>query len=69
MLFRKKIERSCLYCTCSTKLNEDQMLCIRRGIVSADNKCRKFRYDPFKRIPAKPKALDLSKYDGDDFSL
>lgn len=69
MLFRKKIERSCLYCACSAKLNEDQMLCTKRGVVSVDGQCRKFRYDPFKRIPAKPRALDLSKYDGDDFSL
>ncbi len=69
MLFRKKIERSCLYCTNSAKLNEDQMLCTKRGVVSMDGACRKFRYDPFKRVPARPKALDLSKYEEDDFSL
>lgn len=69
MLFRKKIERSCLYCANSVKLNEDQMLCTKRGVVSMDDACRKFRYDPFKRIPARPRALDLSKYEADDFSL
>lgn len=69
MLFRKKIERSCAYCTYSAKLNEEQMLCTKRGVVSADSACRKFRYDPFRRIPVKPKALDLSKYSQDDFSL
>lgn len=69
MLFRKKIERSCIYCVHSARLNQDQMLCTRHGVVSMYYQCRKFRYDPFKRIPARPKALDLSKYDGDDFSL
>lgn len=69
MLFRKKIQRSCLYCTHSTRLGDDQMLCTKRGVVSADSACRKFRYDPFKRIPSKPKALDFTKYDADDFSL
>lgn len=69
MLFRKKIERSCIYCTHSVRLNQDQMLCTKHGVVSMYYQCRKFRYDPFKRIPAKPRALDLSKYDGDDFSL
>lgn len=69
MLFRKKIERSCLYCTNSAKLNEDQMLCTKHGVVSMYYQCRKFRYDPFKRVPARPKALDLSKYEADDFSL
>ena len=69
MLFRKKIPRSCHYCAYSAKLDEEQMLCTKRGVVSIDFQCRKFRYDPIKRIPSKPKALDLSKYDNDDFSL
>ena len=47
-----------------------QILCSKKGIVlSSDSACRKFRYDPCKRIPSKPKALDFSKYDEHDFSL
>jgi len=69
MLFRKKIERSCSYCAFSTKMDQENMLCIKRGVVSADTDCRKFRYDPFKRIPPRPRALDFSKYEDDDFSL
>ncbi len=69
MLFRKKIEKSCLYCRYGTKMSEDMMLCAKKGIVVISEDCRKFRYDPFKRIPAKPKALDFSKYEEDDFSL
>lgn len=69
MLFRKKIEKSCSYCARGTKLDEDQVLCTRKGVVSVDGKCWKFRYDPYKRIPAKPKALDFEKYNQEDFSL
>lgn len=69
MLFRKKIDRSCLYCRYGTRLDEEMMLCAKKGIVQLCDDCRKFRYDPFKRVPPKPKALDFSKYEEDDFSL
>ena len=69
MLFRKKIESSCEYCTYGTKTEPGQILCIKKGIVSADSACRKFVYDPCKRIPPKAKALDFSKYEDVDFSL
>lgn len=69
MLFRKKIEKSCAYCRFGTMLEEDMVLCIKRGVVPLGKKCRKFRYDPLKRVPSKPKALDFSKYEKEDFSL
>lgn len=69
MLFRKKIERSCAYCVHGTALEEDLILCAKRGLRTPNDKCWKFHYDPCKRIPLKPKALDLSRYDMDDFSL
>ena len=69
MLFRKKIERSCTYCVYGTMLEEDQVLCSKKGLRSAEKPCRKFKYDPCKRIPAKAKAMDFGKYDEDDFSL
>ena len=69
MLFRKKIERRCEYCRFSTKLVEDQMLCSKKGIRSADSACLRFAYDPCKRIPLKPKSPDFSLYEETDFSL
>ena len=69
MLFRKKIEKSCSYCTYGTKLDDDQILCSKKGVVSLTGKCRKFSYDPCKRIPPKAKALNFQKYNDDDFSL
>ena len=53
----------------STKLNEEQVLCSKKGIMTCNGQCRWFRYDPCKRIPCKAKALDFSKYDEQDFSL
>lgn len=69
MLFRKKIERKCSYCAHSAVLEDQQILCAKRGIMSSDGSCMKFRYDPCKRIPTKAKALDFSKYDKEDYSL
>ena len=68
MLFQKKIEKSCTYCVHGTKLEDNQILCVKKGVVPC-NKCRKFTYDPTKRIPLKPKALDFDKYKTEDFSL
>lgn len=69
MLFRKKIEKSCGYCRYGTTLEDGLALCIKRGVVSTTHKCRKFAYDPIKRVPVKPKALDFEKYSEEDYSL
>lgn len=69
MLFRKKIERSCSYCARAAKIDEDTCLCKKRGIVASDHCCRKFRYDPLKRVPVRMNPKDFSKCDELDFSL
>lgn len=69
MLFRKKIIRSCSYCAHGAHLEDGMILCTKKGIKTDDDQCFWFRYDPCKRIPAKAKALDFSKYSQEDFSL
>ena len=69
MLFRKKIERSCAYCVHGAVLEDGVVLCAKKGMKTVDDQCRKFKYDPCKRIPVKAKALDFTKYDNEDFSL
>ena len=69
MLFRKMIQRSCSYCTHGVRLEDGSILCSKKGLKAEDEKCFKFRYDPCKRIPLKAKALDFSRYDGQDYSL
>ena len=69
MLFRKKMPRSCDYCANGTMISNDQVLCSKHGVVSIYYKCRKFIYDPCKRVPVKAKALDFKKFDDEDFTL
>lgn len=69
MLFRKKIERSCSYCIYGAHLEEGMILCSKKGMKTDADKCRRFKYDPCKRVPKKAKALDFSKYENEDYSL
>lgn len=69
MLFRKNITRSCSYCKHGTSIGEEQVLCVKRGVVSTYDSCKKFRYNPLKRIPPKMKTINFEKFDETDFSL
>lgn len=69
MLFCKKIRRSCTYCVYGAHLEEEAILCSKKGMRTPLDSCRRFKYDPCKRIPVKAKALDFSKYEHEDFSL
>lgn len=69
MFFRKKIMKSCSYCLHAARLDEQTVLCTRKGVRPQDGRCWRFRYDPCKRIPARPKALDFSRYRSEDFTL
>lgn len=69
MLFRKKIERYCVYCTYSGKIDDENVVCQKCGVVPASHHCRRFRYDPLKRVPPQPKTQDFAKYKDTDFSL
>ena len=69
MLFRQKIELTCSYFQHGAYLENGIILCAKKGCKSADDSCRKFKYDPCKRIPVTAKALDFSRYDSEDYSL
>lgn len=69
MLFRKKQPKTCSCCVHSTILDDGLILCTKKGIRSTDEGCRKFSYDPCKRIPVKPKAPDFQKFTNEDFTL
>lgn len=69
MLFTKKIEPRCIYCKRGEALDEEQVICLKKGVVSAGGSCRAFRYDPLKRVPPKPAALELGKLRDEDFVL
>ncbi len=69
MLFTKKIEPRCAYCKKGVALEEDSVLCIKKGVVSPGWHCRGFRYDPLKRVPPPPASPDFSKFKTEDFVL
>jgi hypothetical protein len=48
---------------------ENRMACCKQGIVPPSYSCRRFSYDPLKRVPPRPNAPDFQKYDQKDYSL
>lgn len=69
MLFQKDIDPRCAYCKKGALLDEERVVCLKKGIVSAAGSCRGFRYDPLKRIPPKPVRADFSQLKDEDFVL
>lgn len=67
--FEKKMEARCAYCKHGSSLGEERVMCLKKGIVSAAGSCRRFRYDPLRRVPPKPVAADFSRLENEDFSL
>ena len=67
-LFDKKIDPRCGYCQWGTPLDEEQMMCVKKGIVACTS-CRRFRYDPLKRTPPKPLAASFEHLKDEDFTL
>ena len=62
------ISKRCEYCFYG-KLSADggTVLCPKRGPVSTDYCCRKYKYDILKREPKKPAAVE--KINPDDYKL
>jgi hypothetical protein len=69
VLFRRKMDRYCVYCQFAGKIGEDSMICQKFGVVPAGHSCRHFRYDPLKRVPGRPKAKPFEQFDDKDFRL
>ena len=56
---KNEIEKVCEYCEHAAPLKDKNfMLCKTRGVVSVSFSCRKFLYDPLKRIPSRPVILE-----------
>lgn len=69
MIFDKNQQPRCAYCQRATPLDEGQMMCVKKGIVTCAGSCRRFRYDPLKRTPPKPMAASFDHLKGEDFVL
>ena len=66
--FRKDIEKCCAYCESGRVISDGQVVCSRRGVVDPAGHCRRFSYDPLKRITPRPASLS-GKHSAEDFSL
>lgn len=67
-VFNKKISHCCEYCAnaqISSALN--LIFCKIKGPVSSQDSCRKYKYDPLKRVPHT--EAKLPEYTADDFKL
>lgn len=68
-LFQSDIEPRCAYCARSRALSQEQVVCEKKGVVSAGEHCPAFRYDPLRRVPPRPVKLKLSGFRDEDFQL
>lgn len=67
-MFSNEIPKKCEYCINASPIGRDkEMVCLKRGIVNADDLCRKYKYDPLKREPKKQLISD--NYSPEDFKL
>ncbi len=56
---RRDLGCACAYCENASLLHDnDYVLCERFGVVSAGYSCRRFSYDPLKRVPMPRKRID-----------
>ncbi len=68
-LFQKKIAPRCAYCAKGRALDDEQVACTRKGVMSAGSSCRAFQYDPLRRVPPRPVKLNSDGWKDEDFRL
>ena len=68
-MFEKDIEPRCGYCKRGTPLEDEKVMCVKKGIVAASGACRGFRYDPLKRVPPRPVTASFDHLKNEDFTL
>lgn len=67
-IFNKDLPHACSYCVYGREsLFSGEILCSKRGVTSVRDFCRKYKYDPLKRVPERVKISD--NYKPEDFSL
>ena len=69
MLLDRNIEPFCKYCRHSTHLGNDEVICIKRGIMAVSGNCNAFRYEPTKRVPEVAPSLKVTGFTEEDFEL
>lgn len=66
--FNKTIPHYCMYCQHGTTLGfTDEIICNKHGVMNKFDTCRKYTYDPIKRIPSKDSRE--TSFSEKDFSI
>ncbi|MDR0314879.1 MAG: hypothetical protein LBH71_02880, partial [Oscillospiraceae bacterium] len=65
-LLNRDISPSCKYCLLG-RMSPDKksILCVKRGVMSLESSCRRFKYDPLKRQP--PRLPKIGQFSREDF--
>ncbi len=66
-LFGNNIKPSCKYCNMAKSSDGEKIMCEKFGEVKAYDSCKKFEYNPLKRIPKKELSLAKSAVNDIDF--
>ena len=61
------VEKSCALCVHSAETEEGRCFCVKKGQVYASDLCKKYEYDPFKRVPIP--APKLQEHDAKEFEI
>ena len=69
MLFRKKVDPRCAYCAKGCTIDDEQVACVKKGIVDPEDHCGAFVYDPLRRVPPRPVKLSTEKLKREDFEV
>ena len=70
MLFNRKIEPKCEYCLRGEAIPASDMIACRlHGVMSPEEHCRRFTYDPINRVPEAPRAFTPKDFSEEDFTL
>jgi len=68
-MFSKNLEKRCIYCERSVKIDSDKSICIKHGVISNGYSCKSYLYDPLKRVPIARASLNTDKYSAKDFAV
>lgn len=67
-LFGNTVPPACQYCEHGQPTADPNLiLCVRHGAVSPTHQCRRYVYDPLKRVPRRPPCLP--EFSPEDFKL
>lgn len=68
--FSDEIDPACRYCAVGTpNINENYVLCPKRGVMEAASSCASFRYDPLRRPVSRRPMTGTEELKPEDFTL